>query len=427
VSGSDSHASDRTEALTAAGVAVTIGHTDLQGATQADLVVSTRAVLLADTVEVRAATAAGVPVVKRGEVLAMLANARTCVAVAGSHGKSTTSGMLVTALEALGHEPSYAVGAVVGATGTNAALGRGEAMVVEADEFDYAFLWLSPDVAIVTNIEFDHPDIFFDQASYDAAFVQFAERVGLNGTLILADDDPGCQRLRASISDSFVGNLVTFGETSTADWRLTAHDANWSVQVPGGGIVPLALQVPGRHNARNALAAIAALDSLGVRADEAVGALESFAGVGRRFETKGEAAGVLVIDDYAHHPSEIRATLRAARDQYPGRNLWAVFQPHTFSRTKALLNDFAASFEEADDVMILDIYPARETDSLGISSEDLLELIPIECAAGGRPIQAVERLAHRVSDGDVVITLGAGDVTCVGPALLERLRSRVSV
>jgi UDP-N-acetylmuramate--alanine ligase len=426
VTGSDANASDRTAALLAEGIPVTIGHTDVERAAGADLVVSTRAVLLADTAEVRAATAAGVPVVKRGEVLAMLANARRCVAVAGSHGKSTTCGMLVTALRALGADPSYAVGAVVGATGTNAALASGEAMVVEADEFDHAFLWLSPEVAVVTNVEYDHPDIFPDQASYDDAFGRFATKLRPGGTLVLAADDPGCRRLltRASLVTS--GRVATFGETEDAEWRLGADGGTWVVDPPDGQAIRLALAVPGRHNARNATAAIAALAALGCEPGAVASALAAFTGVGRRFEIKGEAGGVLVVDDYAHHPSEIRATLRAAREWYPSRRIWAVFQPHTFSRTKALLGDFAASFGVADEVIILDVYPARETDSLGISSDDLRRRVPRGCRAAALPADAVDELAGHVASGDVVVTLGAGDVTAVGPALLGRIRERIA-
>jgi UDP-N-acetylmuramate--alanine ligase len=424
ITGSDANPSEQTAALLTAGIPVVIGHTDTEQAASADLVVSTRAVLLADTAEVRAATAAGVPVVKRGEVLAMLANARRCVAVAGSHGKSTTCGMLVTALRELGADPSYAVGAVVGATGTNAALGAGEAMVVEADEFDYAFLWLSPEVAVVTNVEYDHPDIFPDQQSYDEAFAQFAAKLRPAGTLVLAADDPGCQRLLAQARPTTPGRIVTFGESGDADWRLARDAGGWQVVTAVRPPIRLAPAVPGQHNARNATAALAALTALGHDPAAATAALTSFTGVGRRFEIKGEAGGILVVDDYAHHPSEIRATLRAARDWFPDRRLWAVFQPHTYSRTKALLGDFGAAFADADEVMILDVYAARETDTLGISSADLRSMVPGCCHAAGRPADAASALAGKVRDGDVVLTLGAGDVTNVGPFLLNALRER---
>jgi UDP-N-acetylmuramate--alanine ligase len=422
VTGSDAHESDRTAALTSAGIAVNIGHTDFASARSADLVVSTLAVLLANPAELEVAAAAGVPIVKRGEVLAMLANARTCVAVAGSHGKSTTSGMLVTALRALGDDPSYAVGAVLSSTGTNAELARGPAMVVEADEFDRAFLWLTPDVAIVTTVEYDHPDVFPTQSDYDQAFVEFAEQVRPGGTLILAADEPGCRRLRESLGSFERRRIVTFGETTDADWRLAQRDTAWIVETPGGERVTLSLLVPGRHNARNATAALAALISLGHEPNAAARALETFAGVGRRFELKGEANGITVIDDYAHHPTEIVATLQAARERFPGRQIWAVFQPHTFSRTKALLDDFSRSFEGADRVMILDIYAARETDNLGISSADLRNRVGAGVLAADGVTSAVDQLIEQTRPGDVVVILGAGDVTHVAPGLLERLR-----
>jgi UDP-N-acetylmuramate--alanine ligase len=331
----------------------------------------------------------------------------------------------VAALTALGTDPSYAIGAVVGATGTNAAVGSGEVMVVEADEFDLAFLWLSPEISIITNIEFDHPDIFPDQLAYDDAFAQFAAKLRTGGTLIVSTDDPGCARLVANARQHVQGAIVTYGEWDGADWHLQHDDSVvWQVRTPNGTNVRLALSVPGRHNALNATACLAALAALGHDPQVVAAALETFTGVGRRFEPKGEVGGIIVVDDYAHHPTEIQATLRAARDRYPNRRLWAVFQPHTFSRTKALLTDFATAFDDADEVMILEIYPARETDTLGISSTNLRELIPGGSQAADNPLDAVALLESQVRPGDIVLTLGAGDVTTIGPMLLQRLRER---
>jgi UDP-N-acetylmuramate--alanine ligase len=423
ITGSDATPNDRTAALAGLGIPVSIGHTDLDHAANADIVVSTRAVLLANTAEIQAAIDAGRPVLKRGEVLAMLANARREIAVAGSHGKSTTCGMLVAALTTLGADPSYAVGAVVDATGTNAAVGSGEVMVVEADEFDLAFLWLSPEISIVTNVEFDHPDIFPDQRAYDDAFAQFAAKLRPGGTLIVSADDPGCARLVVNASRNVQGQVVTYGEWEGADWRL--HDDNgWHIRTPDGTDVRLALAVPGRHNALNATACVAALATLGHDPDAVAKALSRFTGVGRRFELKGEVDGIIVVDDYAHHPTEIQATLRAARERYPDHRLWAVFQPHTYSRTKALLGDFATAFDDADEVVILEIYPARETDTLGISSANLRELIPGGSHAADHPLDAVALLDQQTTAGDVVITLGAGDLNTIGPAFLQRRRER---
>ncbi len=421
VSGSDSQESDQTEALQALGIPVNIGHSALAEAASAELVVITAAVRETNP-EVAAARDAGVPVVKRADLLGLLAGARRCVAVAGSHGKSTTSGMLVVALQQLGADPSYAVGATIGPGGANAAPGAGDAMVVEADEYDHSFLALWPEFAIINNLDYDHPDIFPDQDTYDAAFAAFAAQVKAGGVLVIAGDDPGCARVIAS--RPIAARVVSFGEGPNVDWRVEEDGANWTITAPGGEAVPLALSVPGRHNARNATAALAVLDAMGFDRHQAAEALGHFAGVGRRFEVKGEANGVTVIDDYAHHPREIAVNIAAARGQYPGRRIWAVFQPHTYSRTKALLDDFAVALSEADRIAVLDIYAARETDTLGISSADLRAKLPAETLATTGPAETASTLARRVRPGDVVLGLGAGDITQMGPKLLELLRAR---
>ena len=261
VTGSDSAPSDITDALTSEGIPVDIGHTDIASAGAAALVVVTAAVR-GHNVEVEAATAAGVPIVKRARLLGMLADARRGVAVAGSHGKSSTSGMLVVALTALGADPSYAVGAVVGRTGTNAGAGSGAEMVVEADEYDYSFLQLNPDIAIVNNVEYDHPDLFADQGVYDLAFVDFIRRIRPGGTLIMSGDDPGAVRVAELLGD-VRSDRITFGASAACDWKMLPGDAGWLAQAPDGERYPLALQVPGEHNVRNALGALAALVTLG--------------------------------------------------------------------------------------------------------------------------------------------------------------------
>jgi UDP-N-acetylmuramate--alanine ligase len=420
VSGSDAAASPLLDKLKDEGIAVTIGHGATVAAAAADLVVATAAVR-PDNPEIAAALAASRPLVKRAQLLGALADARRGVAVAGSHGKSTTSGMIVAALRTLGADPSFAIGAVLGGADTNAASGTGEEMVVEADEYDWSFLHLHPHVAVITNIEYDHPDLFPDPDAYDAAFAAFIAGMRREGTLVIAAGDPGCVRLMARPDWSPPRSLVTFGEAVDAGWRLERTEEGWRVTGPDDIAVPLTLKVSGRHNALNATSALAALVSLGYDAAAAAAALETFSGVGRRFETKGEVRGVLVIDDYAHHPSEIAVTLRAAKERYPDQRLWAVFQPHTFSRLKALLPDFAASFQDADRVMILDVYAARETDDLGISSADLVQLLPAGTRTARDPEDAARLLKEVVAPGDVVLTLGAGSVTDTGPLLLDFL------
>ncbi len=423
ISGSDGADSPLLRELESEGVRVAVGHTMLAEAASADLVVMTAAAS-EENPEVAAARAAGVPVMKRAALLGALANARDGIAVAGSHGKSTTSGMLATALIRLGADPSYAVGAVLSATGANAAPGSGPHFVAEADEYDRSFLQLSPLAAVLTNVEYDHPDIFPDLERYDEAFARFVAGMRRDGVLVFPSDDPGFARLRRRADFAPPARVVTFGEDKAADWRLRADGDDWIVSGPEGREVSLPLLVPGRHNARNATAALAVLVSLGFEPDAAARALGTFAGVGRRFERKGEAGGVLVIDDYAHHPTEIAATLRAARDRFSDRRIWAVFQPHTFSRLKALLPAFAAAFADADRIAILDVYAARESDSLGISAGDLRALLPPETLAPATPADAARELAGIVKPGDVVLTLGAGNITEAGPMLLELLAER---
>ena len=236
-------------------------------------------------------------------------------------------------------------------------------MVVEADEYDHSFLWVRPAVAIVTNIDFDHPDIFPDQAAYDRAFRRFLAGVPADGTVVVNADDAGTSRVLAD-STGIVARLVRVGHSDKADWRVEGD----ALSPPSGERIALDLQVAGAHNRLNAAMAIAALDAVGIDSDAAARGIGTFTGVGRRFELKGKAAGVTVVDDYAHHPVEIVATLAAARGRYPGRRLWAVFQPHTYSRTKLLLDDFARALDGADEVVLLDVYPARETDTLDVSS-----------------------------------------------------------
>ena len=418
VTGTDSHRSELIDQLAAEGIATTIGHDDTANAAAADLVVATAA-LRSTNPELLAASVAGVRTVKRAELLGLLANARRTIAVAGSHGKSTTSGMLVSALTHLRQDPSYAVGAVVGTSGTNAAPGEGELMVVEADEYDHSFLWIKPAVAIVTNIDFDHPDIYPDQAAYDHAYLRFLAGVPADGTIVANVDDAGTRRVLADAAGVFA-RVIWVGRSETSSWRLDGDQLTTSK----GERLTLELQVAGSHNQLNAAMATAALDAVGIPPADAARAIGAFTGVGRRFEPKGDVAGVTVVDDYAHHPVEIAATLAAARGRFPNRRLWAVFQPHTYSRTKLLLDDFARALDGADAIVLLDIYPARETDTLGVSSRQIAGRMARPPLEVRRPADAAATLAERVEDGDVVLTMGAGDVTLVGPALLSILGSR---
>ena len=427
VSGSDSSHSTLLDELATEGMVVGVGHTMTAEAASADLVVATAAVR-ADNPEVLAAQEAGRTVIKRAALLGALADARRGVAVAGSHGKSTTSGMLVWALRELGADPTFAIGAVLeGPQGaTNAAPGTGVEMVVEADEYDRSFLRLHPDVAIITNIDYDHPDIFPTHEAYDQAFVDFVSGMRPGGTLVISADDPGCLRVTGRDDWNPGLHVITFGASPDANWRIERTDEGTRVVGKDDVAVSLTLRVPGEHNLQNATAALAALTALGYDASAAAAALADFPGVGRRFEFKGEANGVVVIDDYAHHPREITVNLQAARELFGNRRIWAVSQPHTFSRLKALLSEFSTAFVSADRVMILDVYAARETDTLGVSSQDLLELIADGGVSARDPEHAAEQLASLVQPGDVVLTLGAGSVTQVGPLLLNSLHAKAA-
>lgn len=417
VTGSDSGSNAQTELLAASGVVIQRGHTETANAAAADLVVITAAVR--DNPEIVAATERGTPIIKRAKLLGMLSQQKTAIAVAGSHGKSTTSGMLVTALAALDADPSYFVGAVVGSSGSNSAWTDGEHIVVEADEYDRSFWTLFPDVAIITNIEFDHPDLF-TQESYDDAFARFASQVSPEGTLVVRGDDPGVARILPSLAFAPF-RIVTFGMEEGNDWQVAEAASGWIVQPPDGEPIALDLRVPGKHNVLNATAALAVLDTLGFDRQQSANALAAFSGVGRRFELAGEANGVIVIDDYAHHPTEIAATLQAARERFPRRRIWAIFQPHTYSRTKALIDDFAAALAVADEIVLLDIYAAREIDDGSVSSAELARRIgPRAQVVPGVP-DVVPAVYPLLQDGDVVLTIGAGDITHAAPALVHAL------
>lgn len=422
VSGSDIAESAQTKALRTMDIPVVIGHDDPTLAAKADIIVTNKRAAANAAVELDAGKANGAEVIKRGDLLGMAAARRVGIAVAGSHGKSTTSGFLSVALRTLDADPTFAVGAIVAATGTNAEPGQGEHFVVEADEFDRSFHGLYPNVAVVTSVAFDHPDIYTDQDDYDDAFVQFALNIQPNGTLVIAGDDSGSQRVinRFRNADRDDIEIVTFGDTNACTWRLGGDAGERIITDPNGENHPLRSHMPGKHNARNALAAVAALHAAGFSAKDAVRGVESFTGIGRRFERKGAFNGNDVIDDYAHHPDEITAVLQAAREHYPGKRIVAVHQPHTYTRTWSLLAEFAASLDLADDVVLMEIYGVGEENEHHISAADLgAKMIttpvvvdtPAEAADAVRDLLGSERNA-------VILTLGAGTVTNVGSLLV---------
>lgn len=420
VTGSDAVESAQTQSLREMGIPIVIGHHDPTFASLADMVVTNKRALANAKVELDAAEAAGARIIRRADLLGIIANERESVAVAGSHGKSTTSGMLSVALRDLGQDPTFAVGAIVAATGTNAEPGEGPHMVVEADEFDRSFLGLFPNVAIITSVAFDHPDIYDDQDDYDQAFVDFSAQIKPGGTLIIAGDDQGSARVRSRVDALGQSDLAvrTFGEHGAWEWILEGSEGNWTVIDPSGTRHGLPLSVPGRHNARNAVAALAALDALGMEIGRSIHALGTYKGIGRRFEHKGTVNGADVIDDYAHHPEEVTAVLNAARDAYPGRRIVAIHQPHTYSRTHALMKEFATSLELADQVVLMEIYGVGEVNEHHISSAHMASLVRKPTVLATDPTDAAAKTRELLQPGDVVMTIGAGSVTQVGPMLV---------
>lgn len=373
--------------------------------------------------EIERARSLGIPVIRRAEALAEAVAVGDVVAIAGTHGKTTTTVMTTEALAAAGREPTGIVGGRVGAWGGNLSAGGEQLFVVEADEYDRSFLALAPTVAVVTNIEADHLDIYADLADIRGAFAQFVSGAR---AIVLCADDPGANTLPTPSS----AEIIRYGVDSP-DARLVARDfravdggTSFTVVYDGDVLGDVALRVPGRHNVLNALAAIGSGLALGSTAPQLAAGLASFTGVERRFQRLGEAAGVLVVDDYAHHPTEIRATLAAARAAFPGRRLVAAFQPHLYSRTRDFATEFGAALAGADVIYLTEIYPARERPIDGVSAS-LIERAAREAGGaigwrGERP-ELAAALAQAVQAGDVVLTIGAGDITRTGPELLARL------
>ncbi|MGD2205256.1 MAG: UDP-N-acetylmuramate--L-alanine ligase [Anaerolineae bacterium] len=425
VSGSDQNPSALTKALTAEGITVFVGHRAEQVA-GANLVVVSSAVP-DDNPEVIEARNRNLPVVKREQFLSELTAGKITVAVAGAHGKTTTSAMIAWILTEVGLEPAFIVGGLLQNLGTNAQAGQGPHFVIEADEYDRTFLGLQPDVAVITTVEHDHPDCYPTFDEMRTAFAQFAEQVSSKGLLIICGEDAEASQLGDRLKAEG-RRVVTYGLSSEQDWWAEGvqlgNNAAFEVWRRGKQLGTCALQLPGRHNVLNALAALAASAELGVGLGAAAAALTRFRGTARRFEVKGQAAGITVVDDYAHHPTEIKATLAAARLKYPGRSLWAVFQPHTYSRTATLLDDFASAFEDADHVLVTEIYAAREHDTLGISGRDVVDRAPHPDARYVETLEdAAVALLEHLQPGDIVLTLGAGDSYLIGERVLECLET----
>ena len=426
VSGSDQQASATTERLSQLGATIFIGHRAANLGDALDTVIVSSAIP-ANNPEVVEARRRGAPVVKRAEWLGQMMAGRVGIAIAGSHGKTTTTAMTAFVLQALGQDPTYIVGGYLPQLNTNAAAGRGSAFVIEADEYDYTFLGLRPTVAVVTTVEWDHPDIFATPEAVSQAFVKFIRQVPPAGLVIGCGDDPGVQAVIAQAE----AEVTTYGFGPASDWQAVEVQPNaqggldFKVVCQGDqNLAPLSvsLTLPGRHNVLNALAVLVICAHQGLDLRQAVVHLGRFQGVGRRFELKGEVSGITVIDDYAHHPTEIKATLVAARTRYGDRPLWVVAQPHTFSRTLALLDDFSQAFGLANHLIVVDIFASREKDERVVSSNDIISRMSHPDARYIGPLsEATDYLITHLRPGDVLLTLGAGDGHLVGEWVLERL------
>ena len=416
VSGCDLKPSAATELLASRGIAVSIGH-DAAHVTGQDLVVVTSAVK-SDHPELEAARIQGIRVMKRAEVLGAIVNRHRAVAVSGTHGKTTTSAMISVVLEEAGLDPTVLVGGMVRNLRTNAKRGAGEMFVVEADEYDRSFHQLQPEIAVVTNIEADHLEYY---KSFDAILEAFRIFLGgVTGTVVACVDDPNVARLVGESSGRLGGSIITYGLSDGASLRavnLQFGNAGSSFDVPSVGA--FSLQVPGEHNVRNALAAIGVAQALGIGGAQIALGLSKFLGVDRRFQVLGQYIGAIVVDDYAHHPTEIRATLDAARRGYPHRRIVALFQPHLFSRTKDFAREFGEALRLADVPIVTPIYAAREMPMDGISARIIADAVPGIEFLDRSNSQILNELRRRLGPNDLFITMGAGDIHEVAEQLVR--------
>lgn len=438
VSGSDAKESRAVAALRARGAAIRIGH----DASSLDLlpggptaVVTTHAAIPKTNPELVEARRRGIPVILRPVVLAKLMAGHTTLMVTGTHGKTTTTSMLIVALQHCGFDPSFAVGGDLGEAGTNAHNGSGDCFVAEADESDGSLLEYSPDVAVVTNIEADHLDFFGSAEAYGAVFDDFVERLKPGGALVVCTDDPGAAALAERTAELGI-RVLRYGSDPSRPLQGTLM--SWE-QYDTGAVAHIQLadephprvmrlSVPGRHMALNAIGAVLAAIEAGAPVDAVLDGLAGFEGVRRRFELVGEANGVRVFDDYAHHPTEVRATLSALRtvtEQAGGRAI-VVFQPHLYSRTQTFAREFGQALDGADKVFVLDVYAAREQPIAGVSGASVAEHISVPATYVPDFSAVSARVAETAGPGDVVVTMGAGDVTMLGPEIVTALRIKAN-
>ena len=429
VSGSDLRRGPVTDRLAQMGATVYEGH-DAANVAGATVVVTSSAVSAANP-EVVEARARKIPVIQRAEMLAELMRLKYGIAIAGMHGKTTTTSMVASVLAAGGLDPTVVVGGRVDALGSNAKLGSSQYLVAEADESDRSFLKLSPILAVVTNLDREHMDCYRDMADVEQAFLTFIDKLPFYGAVTACVDNP----LLAAILPRAQRRVFTYGIAPEADYRLEflgigqRSFASFQVTTAAGLLGPFELNVPGRHNVLNATAAVAIARQLEIAPDKIADGLNSFRGVDRRFQLRGQARGITVVDDYGHHPTEIRATLAAARE-CGHKRVFVVFQPHRYTRTRDLLTEFGGAFSDADSVVVLPIYAASEEPIPGVTAERLVEQIQESTRLHGPAVHyapefaaAVRLIASEVREGDLVLTLGAGNVSQLAPQILAALEA----
>ena len=423
VSGSDLRRSDITERLVRLGAEIRIGHS-AENVPEDGHVVVTSSAVKAGNPEVAEAQRRKIPVIPRAEMLAELMRMKYGIAIAGTHGKTTTTSMVASILAAAGWDPTTVVGGKLNSLGSNAKLGQGDFLVAEADESDGSFLRLSPTVAVVTNIDPEHLDFYSGIGQIKETFLHFINKVPFYGFAVLCVDHPNVQELLPSVTKTF----VTYGFAVHADYRADGVVASgmsnrFRVLRRGEPLGEVSLSAPGRHSVSNAVAAAAVAVELGIPFDRVRAGLAEYGGVARRFQVKGERGGVTVVDDYGHHPAEVRATLSAAREVWPGRRIVVGFQPHRYTRTQALFREFLSAFNDADMLFIFDVYPAGEEPIPGASGERLCEEIREHghktAIYAGKSGEALDAVLSRLRPGDIFLTMGAGDVWKLGESVLS--------
>jgi UDP-N-acetylmuramate--alanine ligase len=425
VTGSDLHESDATRRLRSLGAGVFVGHQEENLVGSPSVVVISTAVKYSNP-EVLEARRRHIPVIPRAEMLAELMRMKYGIAVAGSHGKTTTTSMIAAVLSSAGLDPTMVIGGRVRMLGTNAKMGAGEILVAEADESDGSFLLLSPTIAVVTNIDKEHMDFHQSMERLNESFLTFINQIPFYGLAVLCIDDANVHGLLPKVRKRFATyGLSAEADFSAQDLKMSSDGVEFTALHHGKPTEKVRLKLPGRHSATNALAAIAMAHELEIPFAQVKEALGAFTGIHRRFEVKGEPAGILVIDDYGHHPAEVRATIGAIRDSWK-RPLTVIFQPHRFTRTRDLFDEFLTAFEGADRLVLTEIYAAGEDPIPGTNGEALYQAIKrkghIDVEFASDKNQIVPNLIGKLEPGDIALTLGAGDIYKVGEALVDALR-----